>query len=73
MDTTNTTFVLAACFGSFCQEVLYWFELRKKLGEEENQKLLKSGYYWTITILVVVVSGYYFTTIHPLSLKFPLC
>ncbi|MGF6924677.1 hypothetical protein QFZ48_000177 [Chitinophaga sp. W2I13] len=50
-------FILIAIFGSICQELLYWYELRNKLDAKENKKLLHSKPYWVITFVMIVVSG----------------
>jgi len=74
MDS-NIAFMLVASFGSLCQEILYWFELKKKMDEAENQKVLKSPYYWVLTVLVIIISGvgtwllFYDDT--PVKLKIP--
>lgn len=51
------TFILIAIFGSLCQELLYWYEIRNKLEAEENKKLLHSKSYWIITLIMIAVSG----------------
>jgi len=50
-------FTLIATFGAICMEAVHWYELRNKLEEQEQQKLLRSKYYWIITILMIVISG----------------
>ncbi|MBT1688895.1 hypothetical protein [Dawidia soli] len=50
------SFILVACFGASCQEIIHWFELRKKL-DTENRKVLKSKFYWLITFLMISISG----------------
>lgn len=49
--------ILVACFGSLVQEILHWYNLRKKLEVEEFEKLLNSKGYWIITILFILISG----------------
>jgi glucan phosphoethanolaminetransferase (alkaline phosphatase superfamily) len=50
-------FILVSSFGVVVQEIIHWFDVRKKLDEEEQQKVLKSKYYWFITILAIIVFG----------------
>jgi hypothetical protein len=51
------SFILIASFGALCQEIIFWFELRNKLNEEETKKLFKSVFYWLITFLMIIISG----------------
>jgi hypothetical protein len=75
MNNASSLFILAACFGALCQEILYWFELRKKLDDEDNKKVFKSKFYWTITLIVIVISGFgtwlLFYDDTPMKLKIP--
>lgn len=75
MNNTSVTFMAVASFGSFCQEILYWFELRKKMDDEENKKIIKSSYYWILTILMIAISGFgtwlLFYDDSPFKLKIP--
>jgi hypothetical protein len=50
-------FMSISCFGAISQEVLHWYNLRNRLSKKENATLIKSKYYWIITILLVLTSG----------------
>ena len=51
-------FILIGCFGSFCQEVMYWRELSGQLDNPQFEKLIRSKTYWIMAFLVVLVSGF---------------
>ena len=53
----NFYFILTAAFGAFAQEVIYWYDLRKKIGNKRLEKLRKSTSYWVVTALMIVVSA----------------
>ena len=57
MTSPQINFILIACFGALCQEIMHWFELRNKLQEDETKKLFTSMYYWLITIITIIISG----------------
>jgi len=46
---------LAALFGGFLQELLYWYGLRQRLSEQRYRNMLGYRSYWIVTILMVVV------------------
>ena len=54
--TPDIQFLLVACFGALCIELVSWFDQRKNIGESEK-KIISSGFYWFITIGMIVVSG----------------
>lgn len=51
------TFILTSSFGALCQEILYWFELRNKLKDKQISNLMRSKFYWIITLLTILISG----------------
>jgi hypothetical protein len=49
--------VLSALFGAAIQEVIYWFDLRRNLDNDEYVKLRRSLAYWVVTALMIVGSA----------------
>lgn len=47
---------LAVGFGSFTQEVLWWFSLKRKLHNEEFKSLITSKAYYFVSCLFILVS-----------------
>jgi len=66
------TCLLIASAGAFCQEILHWYNLRNKILDVEVQQLAKSKWYWIITIVVIITSGFgtYFLFFNDISDKF---
>lgn len=54
----DISFIALAIFGAITMELVHWYELRNKLEEEDTQKLIKSKYYWIITMSMIVISGF---------------
>lgn len=44
---------LAGCFGAAFQELLHWYNLRRRLDEKKYNKLLRSAGYWVIVVLFI--------------------
>ena len=55
MITTQS--VLVAALGASLQELIYWYDLRRKMGDEGG-KLAKLPSYWLITALMIVGSAF---------------
>jgi hypothetical protein len=53
---TSITFILIAAFGSAVQEIIHLYDLRNSL-HEDTSTFLKSWKYWTITLMMIIVSG----------------
>ena len=51
------TVFLPAAFGSALQELLYWYDFRKKLSNKTYQAQLRSVGYWTIIIAMIIATG----------------
>lgn len=48
---------LVALFGAVAFEVVHWYHLREKLSQTKVRTMLRSPSYWTITILMAVISA----------------
>lgn len=53
----NFKIILIASFGSAMLELMYWYELRKRLDNRRYRKLFRSRAYWIIVIGFVLSSG----------------
>jgi hypothetical protein len=51
------TVFLPAAFGSALQELLYWYDSRKKLSNKTYQAQLRSAAYWLIIIAMIIATG----------------
>lgn len=49
--------ILISSFGALTQEILHWYDLRGKLDHQRYKKMIKSGGYWIIISITIVVSG----------------
>lgn len=48
---------LPAAFGSALQELLYWYDSRRKISQKVYQAQLRSPAYWSIIALMIVGTG----------------
>lgn len=53
----NLKIILIASFGAAMLELIYWYELRKRLENRRYRKLLRSIWYWLIVIAFILGSG----------------
>lgn len=53
----NLKIILIAAFGAAMLELVYWYELRKRLDNRRYRKLLRSRAYWVVVGLFIVGSG----------------
>jgi hypothetical protein len=53
----NLKIILIAAFGAAMLELIYWYELRKRLENRRYRKLLRSWAYWFVIGSFVVGSG----------------
>lgn len=47
----------APFLGAIALEVFYWFQLRRKLLPAKSKAILRTPFYWIVTILAVLFGG----------------
>lgn len=58
VDDNSVVLIVTAIFGSFCQEVLHWYDLRNSLEDDKYRRLIRSYAYWVVTSLTILISGF---------------
>lgn len=53
----NLKIILIASFGSAMLELIYWYELRKRLENRRYRRIVRSRIYWIVVILFSIGSG----------------
>lgn len=52
----ETQVLIPALVGAALQEIVHWYDLRKHLDDEKDQRVLKSGWYWFWTGAMILIT-----------------